>query len=80
MERDPRELGGAWRASQRHAFAAPSGELARYVARYWTVSWEYEQPYRQLVVPLPNVHLSFRGGGGAGGAAGGGGGVTKHPH
>ncbi|MFE6925606.1 DUF6597 domain-containing transcriptional factor [Nocardia sp. NPDC057663] len=60
MERDPRELGGAWRASQRHAFAAPSGELARYVARYWTVTWEYERPYRQLVVPLPNVHLSFR--------------------
>ncbi|MFD6392176.1 DUF6597 domain-containing transcriptional factor [Nocardia sp. NPDC060259] len=62
MERDPRELGGAWRASQRHAFAAPSGELTRYVARYWTVTWEYEQPYRQLVVPLPNVHLSFRDG------------------
>lgn len=62
MERDPRELGGAWRASQRHGFAAPSGELARYVARYWTVTWDYEQPYRQLVVPLPNVHLSFRDG------------------
>ncbi|WP_410876859.1 DUF6597 domain-containing transcriptional factor [Nocardia sp. A7] len=62
MERDPRELGGAWRASQRHAFAAPSGELARYVARYWTVSWDYERPYRQLVVPLPNVYLSFRDG------------------
>ncbi|MFE1596328.1 helix-turn-helix domain-containing protein [Nocardia sp. NPDC058705] len=60
MERDPRELGGAWRASQRHAFAAPTGELTRYVARYWTVTWDYEQPYRQLVVPLPNVHLSFR--------------------
>ncbi|MGS2810127.1 AraC family transcriptional regulator [Nocardia sp. MW-W600-9] len=62
MERDPRELGGAWRAAQRHAFAAPSGELTRYVARYWAVTWEYAQPYRQLVVPLPNVHLSFRDG------------------
>ncbi|MEV6219143.1 helix-turn-helix domain-containing protein [Nocardia sp. NPDC051833] len=62
MERDPRELGGAWRAAQRHTFAEPSGEPARYVARYWSVTWEYERPYRQLVVPLPNVHLSFRDG------------------
>lgn len=62
MERDPRELGGAWRAAQRHEFAAPGGELARYVARYWSATWQYERPYRQLVVPLPNVHLSFRDG------------------
>lgn len=62
MERDPRELGGAWRQSQRHAFHEPSPELARYVARYWAVTWEYQRPYRQLVVPLPNVHLSLRDG------------------
>ncbi|MGW5441024.1 AraC family transcriptional regulator [Nocardia asteroides] len=62
MERDPRELGGAWRAAQRHTFAEPSAELARWVDRYWSVSWAYERPYRQLVVPLPNVHLSFRDG------------------
>ncbi|WP_218717304.1 AraC family transcriptional regulator [Nocardia sp. MH4] len=62
MERDPRELGGAWRAAQQHTFADPSGEPARYVARYWSVTWEYERPYRQLVVPLPNVHLSLRDG------------------
>lgn len=31
MERDARELGGAWRLAQRHSFAAPSGELARHV-------------------------------------------------
>ncbi|MFF2088164.1 DUF6597 domain-containing transcriptional factor [Nocardia sp. NPDC058176] len=60
MERDARELGGAWRSAQRHSFAAPSGELARYVERYWAVDWNYERPYRQVVVPLPNVHLTFR--------------------
>ncbi|MEV0081093.1 helix-turn-helix domain-containing protein [Nocardia neocaledoniensis] len=62
MERDPRELGGAWRTAQRHDFAAPSGELRSCVARYWSATWEYDRPYRQLVVPLPNVHLSFRDG------------------
>ncbi|MFD3593582.1 DUF6597 domain-containing transcriptional factor [Nocardia sp. NPDC058640] len=62
MQRDPRELGGAWQSSQRHTFNAPSGELARYVDRYWAVTWDYERPYRQLIVPLPNVHLTFRNG------------------
>ncbi|MFC4123306.1 DUF6597 domain-containing transcriptional factor [Nocardia rhizosphaerae] len=62
MQRDPRELGGAWRAAQRHAFDVPSADLAPYVERYWSVRWRYERPYRQLIVPLPNVHLSFRDG------------------
>lgn len=62
MRRDVRELGGAWREFQRHTFTAPSDTLARYVERYWAVTWEYERPYRQLVVPLPNVHLTFRDG------------------
>ncbi|WP_328712431.1 helix-turn-helix domain-containing protein [Nocardia salmonicida] len=62
MERDPRELGGAWQMSQRHRFIAPSVDLARYVDRYWAVTWDYEHPFRQLVVPLPNVHLTFRDG------------------
>lgn len=59
MGRDPRELGGAWQSAQRHSFRAPSSALALYVDRYWAVSWEYDRPYRQLVVPLPQVHLSF---------------------
>ena len=48
--------------SQRHRFIAPSADLARYVDRYWAVTWDYEHPFRQLVVPLPNVHLTFRDG------------------
>ncbi|GAB3970734.1 helix-turn-helix domain-containing protein [Plantactinospora veratri] len=62
MARDVRELGGAWARHQRHASATPSADLARYVARYWIVSWEYAEPYRQLIVPYPNVHLTLRGG------------------
>ncbi|AVT30265.1 AraC family transcriptional regulator [Plantactinospora sp. BC1] len=62
MARDVRELGGAWARHQRHAFATPSADLARYVERYWIVSWDYAEPYRQLIVPYPNVHLTFRDG------------------
>ncbi|MEO3929059.1 helix-turn-helix domain-containing protein [Micromonosporaceae bacterium B7E4] len=62
MRRDVRELGGAWTRHQRHAFPTPSPDLAPYVERYWIVSWEYAEPYRQLIVPYPNVHLTFRGG------------------
>lgn len=62
MTRDTRELGGAWRRFQRHAFPAPSPDLARYVERYWVVAWDYREPYRQLVVPYPNVHLTFHDG------------------
>ncbi|WP_157105162.1 helix-turn-helix domain-containing protein [Nocardia coubleae] len=62
MQRDPRELGGAWRTSQRHTFTEPPAELAGYVERFWAVAWNYDRPYRQLVVPLPNVHLTCRDG------------------
>ncbi|MEO3816438.1 helix-turn-helix domain-containing protein [Plantactinospora sp. B24E8] len=60
--RDGRELAGAWTRFQRHTVAAPSPDLARYVERYWMVSWHYEKLYRQLIVPYPNVHLTFTGG------------------
>ncbi|CAL9620803.1 hypothetical protein SUDANB95_05809 [Actinosynnema sp. ALI-1.44] len=62
MARDVRELNGAWQHHQRHAFPAPSPDLARHVARHWLVSWDYAEPYRQLVVPYPNVHLTFQDG------------------
>ncbi len=62
--RDPREVGGTWTSFQRHAFADPSPALASLVARYWMATWDLrgQPPYRQLIVPLPNVHLSFRDG------------------
>ncbi len=36
-------------------------ELAPFVSRYWFVAWDLQgqPPYRQLIVPEPNVHLSF---------------------
>ncbi len=63
MTRDARELGGAWTTFQRHEFLLPSADLARYVERYWEVAWTYDEPYRQLIVPYPNVHLTFQDGG-----------------
>ncbi|MFJ6670988.1 DUF6597 domain-containing transcriptional factor [Actinosynnema sp. NPDC091369] len=60
MTRDEREL--EWRRHQRHEFHRPSPDLAGHVARYWVVEWRYERPYRQLIVPYPNVHLAFQGG------------------
>ena len=63
MTRDVRELGSAWTNFQRHTFPAPTPDLAPYVAHYWVVSWDYREPYRQLIVPNPNVHLTFQGGG-----------------
>jgi AraC-like DNA-binding protein len=64
MPRDVRELAGAWTKFQRHTFSSPSPDLAPYVEYYWAVSWEYAEPYHQLIVPYPNVHLTFRHGGG----------------
>jgi AraC-like DNA-binding protein len=58
-ERDERELGGAWRRFQRHAFPPPSPDLAGFVDHYWIVSWSYAQPYRQKIVPYPRVHLTI---------------------
>ncbi|NUS43320.1 MAG: AraC family transcriptional regulator [Mycobacteriaceae bacterium] len=60
--RDPRELAGAWRKYQRHTRASPPSDLAPYVEYLWSAEWHYERPYRQLIVPLPNVHLTFRDG------------------
>jgi AraC-like DNA-binding protein len=62
VTRDARELGGAWTRYQRHAFPSPSPDLAGHVERYWVVSWDYDRPYRQLIVPYPVVHLTFRDG------------------
>lgn len=61
--RDPRELGGAWTRFQRHEFPAPAPDLAAFVERYWVADWDYPQPYRQKIVPYPNVHLTVRPGG-----------------
>jgi AraC-like DNA-binding protein len=57
--RDVRELGSAWARYQRHAYHEPSPELAPWVERYWEARWDYAEPYRQKIVPYPNVHLSF---------------------
>lgn len=62
MPRDPRELGGAWTRYQRHEFVSPATDLAPYVRQYWVVEWEYAEPYRQLIVPYPSVHLSVQDG------------------
>jgi AraC-like DNA-binding protein len=60
--RDSRELAGAWTTYQQHDFPQPSPELAHYVESYWVVSWRYAEPYQQLIVPYPNVHLTFQDG------------------
>ncbi len=60
MSRDAREVGGAWTRHQSHSFPFPSPDLAPFVERYWVVSWDYERPYRQLIVSYPHVHLTFR--------------------
>ncbi|MFB4291419.1 DUF6597 domain-containing transcriptional factor [Nonomuraea sp. ATR24] len=62
MARDARELDGAWARHQRHAFPSPSPDLAPYVERYWVATWDYAEPYRQLIVPYPSVHLTFQDG------------------
>lgn len=59
MERDPRELASSWVRFQRHELVAPAPDLAPFVERYWTVEWDYAEPYRQLIMPYPNVHLTF---------------------
>jgi AraC-like DNA-binding protein len=59
--RDSREVGGVWQTFQIHRYAEPCVDLAPFVARYWSVSWDLrgQPPYRQLIVGYPNVHLSF---------------------
>ncbi|MDQ3643134.1 MAG: helix-turn-helix domain-containing protein [Actinomycetota bacterium] len=63
VTRDSRELRSAWTRFQRHAFPSPSPDLVPYVERYWVVSWDYSEHYRQLIVPYPNVQLTFQDGG-----------------
>ncbi|PVZ08865.1 AraC family transcriptional regulator [Actinomycetospora cinnamomea] len=65
--RDPRELGGHWRTAQRIAVHEPDAALTPWVERLWAASWDYADPYRQKIVPLPQVHVTVvtRGAGGA---------------
>ncbi len=59
--RDPLEVGGAWTTFQEHWKGEPTAGLAPYVTHYWAVSWDLrgQPPFRQKVVPYPQVHLSF---------------------
>jgi AraC-like DNA-binding protein len=59
-DRDARELDGTWALHQRHTFPEPAPDLAPFVERYWTAEWAYPMPYRQKVVPFPNVHVTVR--------------------
>jgi AraC-like DNA-binding protein len=63
--RDAREVGGAWASFQEHWHGPPAAALAPYVAHYWAVSWDLrgQPPFRQKIVPMPQVHLSFLNGG-----------------
>jgi AraC-like DNA-binding protein len=65
--RDVREIGGAWARFQHHSYPPPPPDLAPFVSHFWLVDWDLrgEEPYRQLIVPSPNVHLSFVNGVGA---------------
>jgi AraC-like DNA-binding protein len=62
-ERDPRELGGHWRTAQRIGVDEPDEDLVPWVERLWSASWDYAEPYRQKIVPLPQVHVSVIGDG-----------------
>ncbi|WP_433615259.1 helix-turn-helix domain-containing protein [Dactylosporangium sp. CA-139114] len=59
--RDRRELAGAWSSFQSHGFAPPAAELAELISHYWWARWDLRgQPdYIQLMVPRPNVQLTF---------------------
>lgn len=61
---DRRGLRGGWARFQRHGFLDPRPELAPFVEQYWTVTWDLrgQPPYRQRIVPYPNVHFTFFGG------------------
>jgi AraC-like DNA-binding protein len=61
MARDARELRGAWATFQRHWYGTPAPDLAPFVSGYWFVEWDLrgQEPYRQKIVPYPNVHLTF---------------------
>ncbi len=59
-ERDSRGLAGAWRRHQEHGAIDPGPVLAPFVARIWWARWTYTEPYHQVVVPFPGVHLTVR--------------------
>jgi AraC-like DNA-binding protein len=58
---DTRGRGGRWAEFQRHWYGEPSADLAPFVQHYWSVHWDLrgQEPYRQLLPPGMNVHLSF---------------------
>lgn len=60
--RDGRELDGAWRRHQTHSRLAPAPDLAAVVDHYWTVTWDYAEPYRQKIPPSVSVHVTARDG------------------
>ncbi|SHM86599.1 helix-turn-helix domain-containing protein [Cryptosporangium aurantiacum] len=58
---DTRGLRGGWADFQRHWYGQPSADLAPFVQHYWVVHWDLrgQEPFRQLLPPGVNVHLSF---------------------
>jgi AraC-like DNA-binding protein len=58
---DARGLRGAWADFQRMWSGEPGAALAPFVERYWAVTWDLrgQEPYRQRIVPYPNVHLTW---------------------
>jgi AraC-like DNA-binding protein len=60
-EPDERGRAGAWATFQHHETYPPAEDLSAYVDRYWAVHWDLrgQPPYRQPIVPFPNVHLTF---------------------
>jgi len=64
MARDARELRGAWTSFQQHRYGEPAADLSPFVAGYWAAEWDLrgQEPYRQKIVPYPDVHLTFRDG------------------
>jgi AraC-like DNA-binding protein len=37
---------------------APSGDAARFVEHYWSVSWDLDDPFQSTVITFPAVHLT----------------------
>ncbi|EXG79841.1 helix-turn-helix domain-containing protein [Cryptosporangium arvum] len=60
---DRRGQRGGWADFQTHSFGSPSAELAPFVEHYWAVRWDLrgQEPFRQLLPPHVNVHLSYVG-------------------
>jgi AraC-like DNA-binding protein len=64
MVRDARELRAGWTTFQSHWYGVPAADLAPFVSGYWAAEWDLrgQEPYRQKIVPYPNVQLTFRAG------------------